>query len=72
MTSQVSSVSEDNCFSEKKYRFLINSGHKTAVAIVSDFGRGGLFLQLGGCGHGVMMMTMEAVGNAEAGQVEGF
>ena len=40
-------VSEANNFSEKKTGFSFHSGHKTAVAIVSDFGRGGF-----GCGGG--------------------
>ena len=40
-------VSEANFFSEKNTDFLSHSGHKTAAAIVSDFGRGGF-----GCGRG--------------------
>ena len=34
-------VSETIFFSEKNTRFSIHSSHKTAVAIVLDFGRGG-------------------------------
>ena len=40
-------VSKANSFSEKKPGFLSHSGHKTAAAIVLDFGRGGF-----GCGRG--------------------
>ena len=37
----MSPVGESNVFSEKNTGFLINSGHKAAAAIVSDFVRGG-------------------------------
>ena len=43
-------VSEANFFSEKKTGFLSLSGHKTAVAIVSDFVKGGLGCNGGGVG----------------------
>ena len=34
-------VGKANCFSDKNAGYFINSGHKTAAEIVSDFGRGG-------------------------------
>ena len=60
-------VSEANLFFVKKNRFSRLSGHKTAAAIVSDFGLGGL-----GCGHGITMLIMEAVGIGGGGRVEGL
>ena len=55
----------------KNTRFLINSGHKTVAAIMSDFGRGGFHCGWGGVGYGITMLTMEALGNV-GGQVYGF
>ena len=65
-------VGEANFLARKNNGFLINSGHKTAAAIVSDFGRGGFRCGGGGCGYGVTMLTMEAVRNGGGGRVEGF
>ena len=59
-------VSEANFFSEKNTGFLSHSGHKTAAAVASDFGR-----QVG-CGHGITMLMVEAVGIGGGGRVEGI
>ena len=59
-------------FSEKNTAFPINSGHKTAAAIVSYFGRGGFSCGRGGCGYRVTMLTMQTVGNGGGGRVEGL
>ena len=56
----------------KKTGSLIDSSHKIAATIVSDFGRDGFSFGRGVCGYGVKMPTMEAAGNGGGGQVEGF
>ena len=52
--------------------FSSHSGHKTAAAILSDFGRGGFGYGGGGCGDGITMLTVEAVGIGGGGRFEGL
>ena len=56
----------------KKTGSLIDSSHKIAATIVSDFGRDGFSFCRGVCSYGVKMPTMEVAGNGGGGRVEGF
>ena len=50
---QVLPVGKANFFCDKNTGFLINSGHKIAAAIVSDFWRGGFRCDGGGASTAV-------------------
>ena len=56
----------------KNTGFLSHIYHKTAADFVSDFGWGGFGCVVGGCGHSITMIIVEAVGIGGGGQVEGL
>ena len=56
----------------KNTGFLINSGHKIAAAIVSDLGGAAFVAVGGGCSYGIIILTMEELGNGGGGRVEVF
>ena len=63
MAPQVSPIGKSNLFSDKNTGFSIFSGHKTASAIVSDFGRGGFH-----CNGGRMPLWRYDANNGGGGE----
>ena len=57
---------------KQKNGFSINSVHKTAAAVVSDFGRVIFCCGRGGCGYSVTMVMVEDVGIFGGRKSEGF